>query len=397
MALTLRERAVDPLTGPRRKLLLFWLFFVLFAVTSNLDGANFNDVRATSAAAWNLGTNGTVDFAEVGFESVPWGREQADGSLYTDRFPGAWLPAVPVYALVSLFSEPVDDPAEFPLWPASLTAAALVAAALVVLHEVLRDEFSKGRALGVTLTVGLATPVWTIAADALWTHSSGVLVLALVMRGLQTERYVVAGAWLGYAITVRPTHALTALGIGVALAAAHRHPARLLQIGVPSALGLGAMSLYSRALFNTWLPVAGYSTERVGAVLGTSEALLAEYSWPEQLLGTFFDPAVGVFVYSAFLVVCVLFLLPGWRGSSLWARCAAVAGLLYWIGQLRGNRYTGGSGFFGYRFPIEPLWLASVVLATAWFEGMGRRWARLLGAVLLVGAYLLNLQYALLG
>lgn len=391
--MTIVDRVLGTLTGSRRHILLFVVLFILFGATANLGPVVFNDVRGTSAAAWNLATNGTLDFAEVGLEDVDWGVEQPDGSVYSNRFPGAWLPAVPAYFVVPLDDEPVDHPNDVPIWPGSLTAAALVAAAMVVLHEVLRDEFQPRRALVVTLVAGLATPVWTLAADALWTHSAGVLVLALVMRSVQQERYVLTGAWLGYAITVRPTHALTALGLGLALALAQREWRRLPQIGVPSVLGVAALSVYSHAYFGTWLPVAGYDTERVGAIVGTSEALLGEYSWSEQLYGTFFDVGSGVFPYSAFLLVCVVFLVPGWRRSALWARCVAAAGLLYWLGQLRGNRYTGGTGFFGYRLPIEPLWLSTVVLAEAWFAGMQRRWARLLGVILLVGALLLNVQF----
>lgn len=374
------------LTGPWRRQVLGGLLVVVFGLTTTSGTLVVNDVRAASTAAWSVATHGTLDLSSVGFPDIDWGQPGRDGGVYPNRFPGAFLPAVPAYALAPDQAPEPGDPWSIPVWPASLTAAVLAAAALTVLHEVLRAVLRPERALGVTLVTAFGTSVWTVAADALWTHSTGILLLALTMQSLQRDRHWGAGLWLGLAITVRPTHALTALGVGVALAVAHRRWQPLVEIGIPSAAGLAALSGYSKVIFDTWLPVAGYRQDRVGAILGTSEPLTGPFSWGEQFLGTLFDSYHGVLPYSPFLGLCLLFIVAGWRAAPVWARAMLVGGVLYWAAQLRGNPWPGGYNFFGYRFPIEPLWASSVVLACSWFAAVRHRWARMLGLVLVTGA-----------
>lgn len=388
------EGIVGALTGPHRKWLLFLLLLVLFGVTSTWQGRLVNDVRVSSAQAWLLATHGTLDVREVGVNVVGHGVETSDGGLVSDRLPGAWLPAVPAYLLAPGMDVELDPDrhldTQVPVWPAAITAAALVAGALVVLHEVLRGVFNRRRALGVTLVAGLGSSVWGVAADGMWTHTTGVLVLAAALHALQRERYWMAGGWFGIAMLVRPTHAFTALGVGVCLAIAQREWRRLPEIGVPSAAGLGVMSLYSKSVFDTWLPIGGYDSERIGAILGADEAMTGDYTMLEQLTGTLFDPYHGLLLYSPFLVVCILFFAHGWRRSPAWARAATIGGLLYWAAQLRGNRFTGGSNFFGPRFPIEPLWLMTVTLASAWFVAMQRTVFRYIGLVTVTIALTIN-------
>ncbi len=381
---------VRTLTGPRRRQVLGALLFVVFGLTTTSGTLVVNDVRASSSAAWSLATHGTLDLGSVGFPDIDWGETGRDGGVYPNRFPGGFLPAVPAYVLAPERAPEPGDPYSIPIWPASLTAAALAAAAVTVLHEVLREVLPARQALGSTLVAGLGTSVWTVAADALWTHSSGILLLALTMRALQQGRHWYAGAWLGFAITVRPTHAFTALGVGLTLAATQRAWQRLVQIGAPSALGLGVLAVYSKVLFDTWLPVAGYRQERVGAILGVTEARTGPFSWSDQILGTLFDAYHGVLPYSPFLVLCVAFLVVGWRRSPDWARAMLVGGVVYWYAQLRGNAWPGGYNFFGYRFPIEPLWASSTVLALAWFAAVRHRWARMLGLVLVTVSLTIN-------
>lgn len=387
---------VDAMTGHRRRLILFTFFLVLFSSTISW-GLRVNiDSISSAATAWNLAQNGTLDFAEIGMEDIYWGVEVEDGSVYTNRFPGNWLPAVPAYLIAPGIDGDVGERNEVPIWPSSLTAAALVAAAAVVLNELLREDFAPRKALAITFVAACGTSVWTVAADALWTHSSGVLVLAAAMLSMRRGRYWFAGAWLGYAMTIRPTHAFTALGIGVALAIGQREWRRLAQIGIPSGVGLAALSVYSQVLFGTWLPTAGYTSRRVGSILGLDPGLTGAFTWSDQILGTFFNPYHGVLIYSPFLALCFLFLVPGWRRSSIWARAALVGGLLYWAAQLRGNNYIGGYNFFGYRFPIEPLWLGTIVFAHAWFVAVQRGWGRIIGIVLLTVSLTINTLGAVL-
>lgn len=40
-----------------------------------------------------------------------------------------------------------------------------------------------------------------------------------------------------------------------------------------------------------------------------------------------------------------------------------MSGLVYLLFQLRGNIWSGGTGFFAYRYAIEPLFLSTLLLA----------------------------------
>lgn len=352
------------LWGRRRMVTLLCVLSLVYLVTSAPD--MINDTRAAAAAAWNLATNGTLDVASVGFTEVAWGVVGADGGLYTDRFPGVFLPAVPFYWLAGAGTVVASDSATIPTQPAGVAAALMVAAAVVVLVEVLRSVVDERIALGAGLVAALATPVWSVAARALWPHSVGILVLGLALCAAVRERWWLVGAAMGWAVLTRPTHAVTAAAFGLFVAWSRRSWRVLVAIAIPSLIALAALSWYSHALFGTWLPVAGYDIGRVGSVLGADPAMIGDQTWTSQVWGTLFDRYHGVVPYSLFLVPLVVAVPAGWRSAPVWARAGMVAGLAYWAAQLRGNRFTGGVHFVGYRFPIEPLWLMVPVLVLGW-------------------------------
>lgn len=356
------------LFGRRRRVIVFLALSLVYLVT--FGPYHVTDTLASSAAAWNVATNHTMDFASSGFDRMFWGVEGAGGGLITDRFPGTFLIAVPVYWLLPKTYVSNGELDQVPYEAGDVLAGLLIAGAVVVLIEVLRELVEPELALGAGLVIGLGTPVWSVASSSLWTHTVTLLMLAIALRALTSDRLLVAGGALGWAVFARPTIAFVALVIGVYLAIARRSVRPVLHIGLPSLLGAVALSVYSHRYFGTWLPAAGYRVDRVPAVLGLGPALLGEFSWREQIVGTFLDVDHGVFLYSLFLLPLLVAVPAGWRRAPDWTRASAVAGLLYWFMQLRGNRYTGGAGFIGYRFPLDPLWLMAPLLVIG-----SRSWA----------------------
>lgn len=79
-------------------------------------------------------------------------------------------------------------------------------------------------------------------------------------------------------------------------------------------------------------------------------------------------PYHGLLPYSVFLIPLAFAAVVGWRAAPDWARLSVVAGFCYWALQLRGNRFTGGFNFVGYRFPLEPLWLMAPILVIGYAE-----------------------------
>lgn len=145
--------------------------------------------------------------------------------------------AVPLYWLLPKTYVLDGDAAYIPYNDVDVLAAMLVAGAVVLLIEVLREVVEPEMALGAGLLVGLGTPVWSVASAALWTHTVTILVLAVVLFGLARSRFLLSGGALGWAVFARPTMAFVALVLGLYLARSRRSPSTALKIGIPSSLG----------------------------------------------------------------------------------------------------------------------------------------------------------------
>lgn len=289
MSTTLLEPAPTSLAqrlfvGRRRVLVDFCLVAVVYLVTST--PAMSNDTRASAAAAWNVANYGTLDFHAAGFEVTWHMADSPSGALLTDRFPGTFLVAVPFYWLLPVGGTTVSQVEAVPYGPSGIAAALLVAGGIVALVEVLRTVVTPGQALGSGLVVAFATPMWSVAGRALWTHSVGAAVLGIAVLAITRERWWLAGAALGWGVFARPTYAIMAAVLGIGLAWSRRAWGPVVGIGVPSAIGLASLSWYSHVYFGTWLPVAGYSTDRVDAMVGVRRPCSASSpgpsSWWEQ-------------------------------------------------------------------------------------------------------------------
>lgn len=356
--------------GLEHRWLLLALIAAAFLATASYGAPIATDPAAANAAGWNLATNDSVyvtddwrDRHEV------WVAPATDGNAAIDRFPGviAWL--APSYAVTAVFgigpSEP-DDPLSVPAWPASVTAALTAAIAMGLVLSVFRHLVDDVSAMGATLVVAFATPVFSVAADAAWPHA---LTLALVASSLHatigSRPVVVAGAIVAGALT-RPH---VAIGQAVAVVVG-RGRQRIVAVALAALLaGLAALSWYSALVFGTWLPAAGYATEPVLArAFDVDPRFIAR-----QAFGAWFHPTRGVLVLTPVLLVLLPWLPEAWRAAPRWVRGSAIAGLVVLAIQYRLMRWSGGSGFFGYRTSLEGLLLASPLLLLAWREGPAQR------------------------
>ena len=132
--------------------------------------------------------------------------------------------------------------------------------------------------------------------------------------------------------------------------------------------GLAAILFYNSAVFGDTAISGGYGSSFVENV--TSNDL---WSYVVNVAGGFFDPAKGLLIWSPF----VLFLLPGlpraWKAAPAWVKGSALGGLLYILVQYKANRFSGGSGFFTYRYPLEMLAAAAPLLLLAYREWVAPR------------------------
>jgi hypothetical protein len=341
---------------------------LLLGWTANTGPAQINDTRAAAYASWSIGTTGTPELPDDWPASRNyWGVETDDGRVYVNRFPGVAYWATPAYAVAAAVSdEPLPShPFLIDLRPAAWTAAITVVLAGVVAFALLRHLVgvrAAGLAAGVLV---LGTGLWPVAADALWPHGPGALLLLLVLWGWRRGGAVgvaMAASASSGAVLVRP-HLVVALVV-VGAWVLWREPARR---GVGAAVlaggaaGLLALSVYTWALFGRFAPTAGYDAPAhlAGVVDRGPWRTVVDLG---QALG---GPPRGLLLFSPVLVVALVAVVLERRALPAWTVVSALAGLLYLVVQVRAVGPLGGRDFFGPRTALEPLVLAVPLLAVA--------------------------------
>ena len=264
--------------------------------------------------------------------------------------------------------------------PGSVLAVLLTTAALVLLFSAIRSRLGDGIAAGAVLALGLTTPVWTVSADALYTHPVTILGIAGMAWAAARDRWWLVGLFGGVALWGRLHTVLIVAILGLAVAVVRRRPRIALQAGAVSGVGLALATLWGRWMYGTWSPAGGYSvdgyTERaIGTDGGGATDRLVNH------LGLWVAPDRGILVWTPVLLLLLPAVVRAWRQLPDWSRWLAVGGIAYTLVQGQLNGFSGGSGFYGYRLTLELLVCVFPAYALA-LPSTGR-WARhLLGPLL---------------
>ena len=352
--------------------LVFLVCLVVYLATATYTVSQSNDTRAATQTAYSLVTTGSWALPSEWEGEADWEVQGVDGRSYTNRFPLMAVYAAPFHLVADLAS--TDPRPEHPhlinYAPSGVAAATVAAAAVTVSFLLFRRLATRRLALAATAGLAFATGVWPISAAQIWPHGLTHLLVALGVLAAADRRAAWSGLAFGTSLLARPHLAVVAAVVGSWHAVRYRSLRTLLLTGSLAALGLAAVVAYSRVLFNTWLPIAGYSDYAVENVTGLSAA---EYG--ERILLAFVDPVRGLFIYLPVLLVLLPFVRRGWKVSPWWVRAAAIAGVVYLLLQLRLNVHHGGAQFFGPRLTIETTVLvAPLLLRTYQAHHQGRRW-----------------------
>lgn len=259
--------------------------------------------------------------------------------------------------------------------PGAVAASIGVAAAMgFVALGIVVATASIGLGIGTGLVGGLATPMWTVAASALWQHGPGAFWVAL---GL----FLAARGWWGFsglafagAVMTRPHLMVIGAAVGVLVAWRERRWRPVLAMGSGSAAGVAGLLLFNLWLWGRLTISGGYSS-------GFAENLASAdlLSFAKNVMGALIDPYVGLLVVTPFLVPLLLRLVPAWRELPVWAKGAALGGCLYLLIQYKANRFSGGGGFAGYRYPLEAMVGFAPLFAVSYRQWVaGRRLAWLI-------------------
>ena len=108
-------------------------------------------------------------------------------------------------------------------------------------------------------------------------------------------------------------------------------------------------------------------------------------SYLRNLALALLSPTRGLLMWSPFLIILLPGLGAAWRSAPSWVRGGALGGLLYLLVQLKANRYSGGSGFATYRYPLEAVTAAAPLLFLSYTKWVARRPTAVRAFVVAVG------------
>lgn len=345
------------------------------------------DPLTNEVTGWHLGMTGSVllpDYQDATapeyFRNVGWYVVSPRGPV-SQYPPGAAALSAPFYRMwgeglsvveVTGSNRPHVDPIPLgipPPTPAKLTAALATAIAMgLVASTVPLVGGSRLAGIAAGYVGGLATSMWSVSASALWQHGPAAMWVALGVYLAARSRLSWSGLAFGAAILTRPHLALIAAAVGAAIAFDRRHLAPIFKVGAGSALGLVGLLGYNWWLWGEVTISGGYSDGLTGRLVD-GDVL----GYLTNLASALFDPSRGLFVVSPFLAVLILGARSGWIKSPAWARGAVIGAIAYLLVQYKANRFSGGQGFTGYRYPLEALTAAGALLTVGYVAWVKQR------------------------
>ncbi|MHC4997225.1 MAG: hypothetical protein ACYTGQ_19485 [Planctomycetota bacterium] len=329
--------------------------------------------------AWNVAEEGSFYLAEHDhlanglydrnvMQTVPAGDRVA--SRYP---PGAALHAVPFYlvwpqeAVVDLIDPPSRPapPVAVPIpgfGPAAIAASVTVALAMALLGLSLRRVVPGHVAVAGSYLMGLGTSAWSVAADALWQHGPAMLWIAAAGM-LAAHSALRSGAAYAVAVVVRPPTVVIAFVTGLVASWRERSWRPAAKLGSMAAVGLVAIVLFNRWIFDEASISGGYDS-------GNRDGLFSlDIGWYlGNLRGALFDPSHGLLLYAPFLVPLAFGVRAAWRVAPVWVKGTAFGGLAYLLLVYKANRFGGGGGYATYRYPLEALMAAAPLIVLCFTE-----------------------------
>ena len=333
---------------------LFFPLFLLYAATASYEGLQVNDAIAAAVPAWTVANEGTLTLTDEAPANA-WFVD-ARGRRVSNRFPGVIAFGVPFYWLTR-------GSAPEPTVPEASVAAAFAAALAVALMAfALRRVVPTRVAVAGALLLGLGTSTWAVASASLLSHAPAMLWLTVGLVAAASSRWWLSAPAYALAVLTRP-HLVVAPAVqAVWVASRGRLWRAACWLLLGCGLGLALLLLYNRHVYGGWSLSGGYAAP-VGETLTNAPGFLLA-----NVAGVLVSPTRGLVAISPFVLMLLCGLRPAWRAAPAWARGAALGGLAYLLLQLQANRFSGGSGFYGYRLALEPLTLAAPLLVLAYTE-----------------------------
>jgi hypothetical protein len=340
-------------------IVIFAFVSLVYIGSASYGGFQSKDTFTAAVVSWVLATHHTLNLSplpQAHYDPpVLWVVRGAHGAIVSNRFPGAVLLALPLYAVVG---------GGYSAIPAAITTALCAAAVCVALYKVLLRLQPRHVALAGTAIFAFATSNWTVAAHELWEHTGAELFICLGMLAVLSRKWGLAGLAFGATVLFR-AH----LGVGAAVMCLGIlwmercwRPALTFACGVVP--GVVAYLAWNWVSFGHFTVTGGYSDVVPGGV--------GPLGFLDNVGGTFVSPERGLLICTPVLLLAALGLPTAWRSSPKAVRVFAVAGLAYLVSQLWLIRFSGGNGFAGYRTCLETLVWCAPLLVSAGAVGFKR-------------------------
>ncbi|MGK2932533.1 MAG: hypothetical protein ACSLFD_07165, partial [Solirubrobacterales bacterium] len=331
---------------------LFLFLTAAYGLTASKTETSI-DVVSTDLSAWRIAGTGEpwLDGLRHDYGAEEWDKlwidTNPDGHDVAYRSSGATAIAVPAYWIAGADG----SLASFSNWPGSLCAALLTALAVTLAVASIQPVVGSRAALLGGLALAFTTPMWTVAADSLWTHSVTVFAIGGTAYAASRGIWWLVGVFGGIGLWGRlHTSIITAI-LALGLAFSRRKPRiAVIVAAIGLAFTLGA-SLWSNWLYQTWRPGGAYQT--TGAA-----ADLADDGWWHVVaneLGLWVSLGRGLLIWTPVLVLLAPSVIRGWRQAPDWTRLLATGGAAYFALQGIANHFSGGDAFFAYRHGLELL------------------------------------------
>ncbi|HXH77524.1 hypothetical protein [Nocardioides sp.] len=360
--------------SPRPRVIRCVLPAVLFCVCALVYGLTVStnpspDAFSADFAAWHIARTGEPvpdisDFPLLDDNPIreTWIVETADGREAVGRAPGVIAAAVPAYAILR--------PTSISAVPGGLAAALLSAGSVMLLFLLLRDRTGSRTALVAAGLLGFASPVWAVAADAMWPHTLTTLGILGMAWAADRRRWWLVGLFGGVALWGRLHAALICGVLGLGLAWARRRPGIAVRVGTAAGSMLALVSVWTRWMYGSWDPTSGYRTGDFGQRAADNVLHLANY------LGFVVSADRGLLWWSPLLVLLVPAAWRNRRELPDWSRWLAAGGGSYLLSQAVLNRFSGGDHFYSYRTSLELVVSLAPALALSahMMSDRARRW-----------------------
>lgn len=348
----------------------FLLCCLIFGIGAHWYSITNIDTVAAAWPSWEFAHHGTFYLDDAtNYPKIPWFSDQS-GHVVSNRMAGVVLIGVPLQVLMLPFDVS-------PLTPATLTALLTTSAAMANLALVLRRAGGHGGAiLGTTAAVAFGTGFWTNASAELWPHGPDAFWLSLAMLAVQRDRLWLVGLFLSPALWTRPHLAAVAAVLGLILAATSRSCRPLLNIGIPTTVAMAGLAVWNSFMFGKPSPLGAYQGH-ADALVATGPSQFQRFV--ESGAGSLVSPLHGVLVFSPFVLMGFVALFAARQSCPPWMLGCTAGGVAYLLLQWKVNSFTGGTGLYSYRLPLEPILLCTPMASAGYL-----RWRERAASVALI-------------